>query len=58
MEVGGMDKVLMCLQISKESHVTRGKCALSRAAIVDVKMDTSFHPERMVIQSHRPHMSR
>lgn len=57
MEVGGMDKVLMCLQISKEPHVARGKCALSRVAIVDVKMDRIFHPERMVMQSHRPHMS-
>lgn len=59
MEVGRIDKILMCLQISKESNMARGKRALSRVAIVEAKMERIFffYPKGLVIESHKPHMS-
>lgn len=54
MKVGRMYKGLMCLQINQEFNMAGGKCALSRAAFVEVKMERIFYPTRMVIEPRGP----
>lgn len=57
MKVGRVYKGLLCLQIGKELNMARGKCALSRVAIVEVEMENVFYPKRVMIESQSTHVS-